>query len=214
MPTLPKRGRPRQFDPDLALGRIRHAFWRHGYEATSLDMLCEATAMKRPSLYAAFGDKSTIYRTVLVAFADEMGRRLDEALDAHAALPEALAAFFGQALDLYADPSGRPLGCLVIGTALPVAAADDDIRAILAQTLSRIDATLERRLSRARQAGELPSGTEPAALATLLGAVLQSLAIRARAGATRDDLLALAMQAIDQLIPAAPDVDASGAGLR
>src|SRR5262249_36229766 len=57
-----RRGRPRAFDPDVALARAVDAFWDAGFAATSLDDLTEATGMNRPSLYGAFGDKQAIYR--------------------------------------------------------------------------------------------------------------------------------------------------------
>ncbi|MDN3719184.1 helix-turn-helix domain-containing protein [Roseibium salinum] len=36
-------------------------FWKHGYAATSLDQICAATNLNRPSLYAAFGGKKRTY---------------------------------------------------------------------------------------------------------------------------------------------------------
>ncbi|HVR63824.1 MAG TPA: TetR family transcriptional regulator, partial [Polyangia bacterium] len=51
-----RRGRPRLYDPDVALSRAIDVFWQLGYSGTSLDDLCAAMEMNRPSLYAAFGD--------------------------------------------------------------------------------------------------------------------------------------------------------------
>jgi TetR/AcrR family transcriptional repressor of nem operon len=34
--------------------------WSKGYDATSLDDLCDATGLSRPSLDAAFGDKRNL----------------------------------------------------------------------------------------------------------------------------------------------------------
>ena len=59
------RGRPRAYDPTTALTGARDAFWRHGYSATSLDVLSDATDMNRPSMYAAFGDKRSLYLQTL-----------------------------------------------------------------------------------------------------------------------------------------------------
>ena len=59
--TKRRRGRPRAYDPEVALNRAIGAFWNAGYSGTSLDDLAAATGMNRPSLYAAFGDKHALY---------------------------------------------------------------------------------------------------------------------------------------------------------
>src|SRR5258708_25341657 len=56
-----RRGRPRAYEPDVALARAMDVFWRDGFAATSLDTISAATGMNRPSLYASFGDKRDIY---------------------------------------------------------------------------------------------------------------------------------------------------------
>src|SRR5262245_66197867 len=59
------RGRPRAYDPEIALQLATESFWRAGYAATSLDDLSAATGMNRPSLYSAFGDKRDLYLAAL-----------------------------------------------------------------------------------------------------------------------------------------------------
>src|SRR4051812_17434894 len=61
-PGLPKRrGRPRAYQPEVALGKALDLFRKDGFAATSLDDLSAATGMNRPSLYGAFGDKRELY---------------------------------------------------------------------------------------------------------------------------------------------------------
>src|SRR4051794_23630871 len=56
-----RRGRPRAYQPEEALGRALDLFRKGGFAATSLDDLSAATGMNRPSLYGAFGDKRELY---------------------------------------------------------------------------------------------------------------------------------------------------------
>src|SRR5437763_16090381 len=61
-PAAPKRrGRPRAYQPEVALGKALDLFRKGGFAATSLDDLSAATGMNRPSLYGAFGDKRELY---------------------------------------------------------------------------------------------------------------------------------------------------------
>ena len=56
------RGRPRKFDVSEALENALLVFWTKGFAGASLDELADAMAMKRPSIYNAFGDKQSLYR--------------------------------------------------------------------------------------------------------------------------------------------------------
>lgn len=57
--------RPRSFDRDTVLDRVRDLFWERGYAATSLTDLEAASGLRRTSLYNAFGNKEDLYATVL-----------------------------------------------------------------------------------------------------------------------------------------------------
>jgi AcrR family transcriptional regulator len=56
-----KLGRPLSFNREAALEKAMLAFWRHGYEGTSLAELTAALGVTPPSVYAAFGDKKHLF---------------------------------------------------------------------------------------------------------------------------------------------------------
>ncbi len=56
-----RRGRPRAYEPEVALAKALDLFRKDGFAGTSLDDLSAATGMNRPSLYGAFGDKRALY---------------------------------------------------------------------------------------------------------------------------------------------------------
>jgi AcrR family transcriptional regulator len=186
MSAARRRGRSRSFDPQVALGSARRAFWDKGYAGATLDDIAAATGLNRPSLYGAFGDKRALYLAALERSRDESLQAIAAALDRP--LPEALATVYGRAIDIYLSGDAGPRGCFIIGTAPVEAIGDKTVRAVLADALERIDAAFQARFETARAAGELPAGTDPAALALLAGAVLNNLSIRARAGMPRDTL--------------------------
>ena len=187
--SLPRpRGRPRSYDPELALQRATEAFWKTGYAGTSLDDLAEATGMNRPSLYAAFGDKRGLYLRALNRYWDRGLKAMDEALRPEMPLAEALYRLYELALGLYFPQKGRSRGCFGIGTALTEAVEDPLIREAFADGLRRIHAGFESCIRRAKSRGELAASADVETLAGLASAVLSSLAVRSRAGMPRDSL--------------------------
>ncbi len=192
------RGRPRKFDEDAALNAAMLLFWKKGLSATSLDDLARAMNMNRPSIYNAFGNKDEIYRKALASFCGQLDRGMEETLEAIPELQEGLRAFFDQAIAVYTgtDPS---MGCLMVCTAPAEAFSHPEVGGDLQRLIRRLDRTLAQRLRRAQDEGELSDHIQPELTARLLQATLQSLALRARAGASGRELKKLADYAVATL---------------
>lgn len=196
--TQRARGRPRGYDPDAAIDRALDRFWTDGFSGTSLDGLAAATGMKRPSMAAAFGDKKSMYLRALGQFQKRASAGFVGRLAAEGPLDRVFNRYFDSAIDLYAGEPAR--GCFAVCTATVEAAHDADIRRALDAVLARIDGAIEQRLRRAEMSGELPAGLAPKTTALLLGAVLHSLAVRARAGAAKRQLRQMARAAVRQIL--------------
>jgi AcrR family transcriptional regulator len=182
------RGRPRAYDPDQALAAAMHAFWRLGYTATSLEELSAATDMNRPSMYAAFGDKRTLYLKTLDSYIASAQQQIARIFASSAALADCLTDFFDAALMWYL-PEGKPArGCYLIATAATLCMLDEGVAQRLQGALDSFDKLIEQRLRRAQSCGELPADADPAALASLVLAVNHTLALRSRAGVGRPAL--------------------------
>lgn len=191
------RGRPRAYDPQTALQQALGVFWSTGYSGASLDSIATAAGMNRPSLYAAFGDKHALYIKALEQYWEFAAAAMHEALtDNTLTLEQALMRFYEGQLSIYFSGEGQPRGCFAIGTATTEAVEDAEIREVLSDRLSRLDAELETRLRAAIDSGELKSDADPAALAVLASSLLHSISIRARAGKSREELTELARNAV------------------
>ena len=191
-------GRPRKFDEREALGKMRRQIWTMGLSGVSLDGIARSAGLNRPSLAAAFGDKNAIYAQAAAQFAATMDERLRQAL-AIEDLGSSLRAAFDAAVDIYT--ADGPDGCFVICTAPAEALTNPVCRDILDQTLTAIDAVFLQRLAKEAR----PTGAKPvdlSALAEQLGATLHSVALRARAGWSRDRLRSLTAGAVDQVLAA------------
>ncbi len=192
-----RRGRPRAYEPDVALGRALDLFRKSGFAATSLDDLSAATGMNRPSLYAAFGDKRDLYLKTLERYRDEARRLTLALLEDEPPLRLFLKRFYDTALDLYRAGNDDARGCYTISTAATQAVNDPAVRAFLADSIASTDAFLCKHIAKARDNGEIRTDADPAALAQLATATLHTLAVRSRAGVSRSKLRALTASVID-----------------
>jgi AcrR family transcriptional regulator len=179
-------GRPRSFETGKALDAAMKVFWCKGYEGASLSDLTKAMGINRPSLYAAFGDKESLFREVLDRYADGPAAYVREALNQSTARAVVERLMEGAA-DL-ATASGNPRGCLLVQGAL---ACGDGAEAIRNDLILRRDAgekAVRLRLKRAQAEGDLPRDANPADLARYVVTMIQGIAVQAASGASRGEL--------------------------
>ncbi|MEV6248463.1 TetR/AcrR family transcriptional regulator [Streptomyces sp. NPDC051742] len=197
-----QRGRPRSFDRLTALEQATMAFWEHGYETTSVSDLTRAMGISAPSLYAAFGDKKTLFEEVVEAYAGSYGAYGGRALAEERSAREAIGRMLREAATLFTEP-GHPRGCLMISAATNCSTpeVEEALRARRNENLS----TFEARIRRDVESGDLPPDVDARALARFSGAVLQGLSQQARDGATAEELTAVAETAMRAWPPAAAE---------
>lgn len=177
------RGRPRQYDEDVALQAAGEVFWTKGFSATSLDDLTVAMGMNRPSIYRAFGDKEAVYRKALMQFCQGMEAAFERTMLAEDDIRKALASFYRDALAVYTSGE-QPKGCLVMGTAVAAAVCHPEIQADLLNVIRDLDQKIAKRLEQARDAGQLEASFDATGRAAVAQSLLHSLSLRARAGET------------------------------
>ncbi|MBQ0885073.1 TetR/AcrR family transcriptional regulator [Streptomyces sp. RM72] len=183
------RGRPRSFDRATALEAALLAFWEHGYEATSVSDLTRVMDIGAPSLYAAFGDKRSLFEEVVQEYGVRYGSFGDRALAEEPTARAGIERMLREAAAEYTAP-GRPPGCLVIHAAANCSTAE--VEESLRERRNANIAAIERRIGADVEAGVLPPDTDAAALARYTGAMIQGMSQQARDGASRTELEALA----------------------
>ena len=188
------RGRPREFDIDAALQTAMVFFWRHGYEGTSLAALSEATGVNMPSLYAAFGNKESLFRKAVNLYLQKQASYLPNAMK-EPTLRGAVTALFDGAIELAMNPR-NPDGCLLVQGALATGPAADAVRGELNAKRAMAEQCIRGRFERAIADGELPKGTDTAALARFVMTFVWGMSVQAAGGATRVQLNAIAEQVI------------------
>ena len=179
-------GRPRLFDSNKALDRAMQVFWRKGYAGASLSNLTSAMRINRPSLYAAFGDKETLFRKVLDRYSEGPGSHAREALNEPTSRAVVEKLLRGGA-DLLTTP-GSPRGCLLVQGALTCGNSADSMRRELIARRTAGESALRRRFTRARKEGDLPRNANPGHLARYVVTVIHGMSVQAAGGATRAEL--------------------------
>lgn len=188
--------RPREFDTDEVVRQAMEVFWRRGYAATAMSDIYAATGLKPGSVYAAFGDKETLFRQAFEAYA----RHFRASLPAGKQGLPAIRAWLDTQVRLAAeDPARR--GCLIVNTVMEREAHAEATRALAQGRLQEIRDFFIQHLSIAIRDGAVPAGTVVAAKSdALLGAVVAIMSL-GRAGADRSTIAHIAEAAVAGLNP-------------
>jgi TetR/AcrR family transcriptional regulator, transcriptional repressor for nem operon len=199
---MTRTGRPREFDEQQALAQARDVFWSRGYEATSVQDLVDALAVQRGSLYAAFGDKRSLYLKAVSLYARENRAQLEAALETGPVL-SVLRRMLTQPDTLTgASASAGRRGCLVGNTTAALVPGDEAAHALVAAAYEGFIDVVADALRRAQAAGEITTSATPEVQAQLLLLLFQGSALVSRAGSDRERLIASIDLALAALQPA------------
>jgi AcrR family transcriptional regulator len=178
------RGRPLSFDREAALEKAMHVFWERGYEAASISELTAAMGITAPSLYTAFVDKEHLFLEAIEFYGNGPGgfgaRALAEEPTARGAIQRLLEE---AAHELTRDC--HPLGCMMVCSV----AAEHIQKALVKRRAIGVE-SMQQRIHRGIDEGELPAGTDAGALANFYATVYQGMSMQAKDGASRQSLLA------------------------
>ena len=146
-----------------------------------------------PSLYAAFGDKDSLFEEASTLYFN----RTCEAVDRAAAGPTtrgAIAHILDDTARAHTDAE-TPLGCLMLTE--PRLAAQREV----------LHDRLTDRIARGVTEGDLPATVAPDQLASFLVAVMRGMSGCARDGGSRDEVLAIAGAAMSAIPEGPPTRD-------
>jgi TetR/AcrR family transcriptional repressor of nem operon len=186
-------GRPREFDEDLVLEAAMGAFWRHGYEATSLADLCDCTGLHKGSLYQTFGDKHKLFMQALHHYAEQTFRDVASvAFQSESPLENIKAVVQKICCD-----SGAEKGCMMINSMVELAPHDPDVKAALQAVGGKRVRMMTDLISKAQQAGEIREGLDPHKLARQLMVTLAGAAATVKGFLHRDEIAEVLGELID-----------------
>lgn len=185
------------YDETDVLHRAMLAFWKTGYEATSMADLVVATGLNRGSIYSAFTDKRHLFLRALTHY--DRTRRVDvmAGLRAGNAPREAILALFESAAAGGTDH--EPGGCLLVNTVLEVAPHDAEIAGIVNSALQEVEGFFRECISDAAAEGTIRADIDAHGTARILLGLLLGMRVLTRATRHEAAIAAILSQVRRQL---------------
>lgn len=182
-----QRGRPREFDVDLAIDKAIGVFSERGYHATSVGDLTQAMELTQGSLYKAFKDKKDIYIAAVERYKLVQSRRFEAAVQTGRNGREKLLAGMNFYADACVGPSGGQ-GCLVVGAAADLASLDDDIARVVRGAIDARENILGRLVREGQADGSVSNTKDAAALAKTALCIIYGMRVVGKTGLTKAEL--------------------------
>ena len=173
------RGRPREFDTEHVLDVAMRLFWVKGYEGTSMSDLVTATGLSRASLYAAFGDKESLFLTVLARYGEKFTSRPISAFSEFDDPFDAVLHFLRRTAEHLTD-ARLPRGCLFANASAEGAGSSAAISRAVADGAARLETALYEAMHKGQSRGKLARDADVRALARFYAGVAQGMALMAR----------------------------------
>ena len=198
-PPAPKRlGRPREFDEDEVLDAALDAFWRKGFEATSMADLIAATGLHKGSLYKAFGDKRSLFLATLRRYLDGGLAKLGETLAGKSSPRAKLDAWMGATLGS-CDAADRR-GCYAVNVEVELAPHDEEIAALIGAHFDRVGALVTDVIAQGQEQGVFRTDRKASELAEFLSVFAIGAVARSKGKLEASQAKRLARSAIDAVL--------------
>jgi TetR/AcrR family transcriptional regulator, transcriptional repressor for nem operon len=194
-----ERGRPREFDVEEAVEAAARVFWEHGYNATPVDVLCEATGVFRGSLYRTFGDKHGLLVAAFEHYAQGAVARLKERLAAdlppRVALREALLHYTRVSANL-----SERHGCFITNAAIELLPGDPELRPQIESTLQRIATQFSLAIARGQQSGDFDRSLDAEEAGRYLLCMVQGMRVLGKIDMSEAELISIVDVALRALV--------------
>ena len=189
--------RHKEFNRDKALDSALATFRKNGFGATTTDDLRLAMGIGRQSFYDTFKGKRETYLEALRKYNSD---RVHGYFEIFRQSGSPLKALEGMLTSISVEsPKDRALSCLGVSSICEFGSSDAEISSINGAAASSIKSVLEKLILEAKNINEIRSSLDPKKTAFYLLSVFSGMRVSARAGASPEELNAIAAIAIDGL---------------
>lgn len=191
--------RLREYDHNELLTEAMSAFWTNGFARTTMDDIVKRTGVNRASLYAAYPDKRELFLAALQHYLETVTSKNLHKLEHDTNAAESIRSFFRHLIKQPASAVYSATGCLLTNTAIELGDSEEDVAVLVRKAFSRVEDALRRRLTEARNQGDLSADVDPEQLAKHLLVLIQGIRVMSRLG-VEQRFLKQAVQSALQLI--------------
>ena len=192
-----KTGRPIGFDREAALEAAMLLFWERGFEGTSMADLTHAMNLSASSIYAAFGDKQSLFSHAVNRYLETRAQYATEAL-AEPTLEKVIRALFNNTV-AFLTGLGHPPTCMSLSGAMGCSIDAAPARNLMTEVRKANEVAIKNRLLQARKAGELSKEINVDDYTRYISMLLAGLSIQTANGSKKAELKRTAQLALKHL---------------
>lgn len=190
--------RKKEYDRDKVLVKAMEAFWKKGYEGTSIQDLVDATHLNRFGMYEEFGSKKGLFYEALDKYCNEVIGDVYRALEEEPQDLSSIRKFFESVRDHMGVGKG-PKGCFVANTAIEAMVLGPRAIKRVEKCWDRLEACFEKCLTNSQAKGDIAPDVDIVTLSQYLVGVTQGFALIGRSGIRPERLTSMASKTLEHL---------------
>ncbi|MCL9643889.1 TetR/AcrR family transcriptional regulator [Rahnella bonaserana] len=193
-----ERGRPREFDTDLALDNAMTVFREKGFHAASVSDLSQAMNLTAGSIYKAFTDKRTLFLNVFERYTSLRNAQLRHQIEGLTTGRERIAEVLRFYLKSSHEIEGRR-GCLVVAGTVELLTFDNEVATLVRQAITRNKAFLTSLIEQGQHDGSVSATLDPDAASMLMLYIVLGMRVAGKVenNPDGDPTLELALKILD-----------------
>ncbi|GAS93400.1 TetR family transcriptional regulator [Mycolicibacterium canariasense] len=191
-------GRPKEFDPDVAVELAMELFWGRGYGATTPQQLAEHLQIGKGSMYGTFGGKRQLYDLALRRYLDQRVQSVGEILEGPGPAKDVLRQALRYMVKTDLERPDRR-GCFATNSAVEFGRTDAEIADLVLDMFRRTEGAFRALIERGQRDGDIRADLHPANTASMLLSTVTGLHALARVEPGRARLARVVDATVDLL---------------
>ncbi len=127
-----------KFNREEVIDKAIDLFWQHGYSASSMQQVVQATGLKPGSIYLAFENKEGLFREALERYAQKSIARTRKILDSAPSVQAGICQLFED--NIQQSSKEDYCSCFLVKTRLELAAEGNDLHNLASEKLEMMEA--------------------------------------------------------------------------